>query len=110
MYLHIFFLLLFSYFLLLLTLNETCLTDVSSLQTSPDLFCAKDRTRDVDAIFQVIQSAKTFIFISVTDYLPLVSRTFRGTTVTRYFELYCQRNFFVLKELLEIEEHNVLLP
>ncbi|XP_074521488.1 inactive phospholipase D5 isoform X1 [Halichoeres trimaculatus] len=55
------------------------------VSTSPDLFCAKDRTRDVDAIFQVIQSAKTFIFISVTDYLPLVSRTFRGTSVTRYW-------------------------
>uniref|UniRef100_A0A3Q3LUD5 Phospholipase D family member 5 n=1 Tax=Mastacembelus armatus TaxID=205130 RepID=A0A3Q3LUD5_9TELE len=53
--------------------------------TSPDLFCPKDRTRDVDAIYQVIQSARTFIFISVTDYLPLVNRSFRGTTVTRYW-------------------------
>ncbi|KAM9857694.1 LOW QUALITY PROTEIN: inactive phospholipase D5-like [Aulostomus maculatus] len=57
------------------------------VSTSPELFCAKDRTRDVDAIYQVIQSAKTFIFISVTDYLPLVSRRFRGTTVTRYWSL-----------------------
>ncbi|XP_051802338.1 inactive phospholipase D5 isoform X3 [Acanthochromis polyacanthus] len=54
-------------------------------KTSPEIFCAKDRTRDVDAIYQVIQSAKTFIFISVTDYLPLVSRRFRGTSVTRYW-------------------------
>ncbi|XP_077936478.1 uncharacterized protein LOC144383300 isoform X3 [Gasterosteus aculeatus] len=54
-------------------------------QTSPELFCAKDRTRDVDAIHQVIQSAKTFVFISVTDYLPLWSRSFRGTSVTRYW-------------------------
>ncbi|XP_077936479.1 uncharacterized protein LOC144383300 isoform X4 [Gasterosteus aculeatus] len=53
--------------------------------TSPELFCAKDRTRDVDAIHQVIQSAKTFVFISVTDYLPLWSRSFRGTSVTRYW-------------------------
>ncbi|XP_020498487.1 inactive phospholipase D5 [Labrus bergylta] len=55
------------------------------VSTSPELFCSKDRTRDVDAIYQVIQSAKTFIFISVTDYLPLVSRSFRGTTSTRYW-------------------------
>lgn len=54
------------------------------LQTSPELLCPKDRTRDVDAIYHVIQSAKTFIFISVTDYLPLVNRSFRGTLVTRY--------------------------
>lgn len=54
------------------------------LQASPEVFCAKDRTRDIDAIHQVIQSAKTFIFISVTDYLPLVNRRFRGTSVTRY--------------------------
>ncbi|XP_027139483.1 inactive phospholipase D5 isoform X2 [Larimichthys crocea] len=54
-------------------------------KTSPELFCSKDRTRDVDAIYQVIQSAKTFIFISVTDYLPLVNRSFRGTSVTRYW-------------------------
>ncbi|XP_031145434.1 inactive phospholipase D5 [Sander lucioperca] len=55
------------------------------VSTSPEIFCAKDRTRDVDAIYQVIQSAKTFIFISVTDYLPLVSRSFKGTSVTRYW-------------------------
>ncbi|KAM8878585.1 inactive phospholipase D5 [Spinachia spinachia] len=55
------------------------------VSTSPELFCAKDRTRDIDAIYQVIQSAKTFVFISVTDYLPLLSRSFRGTSVTRYW-------------------------
>uniref|UniRef100_A0A3Q3WLM8 PLD phosphodiesterase domain-containing protein n=1 Tax=Mola mola TaxID=94237 RepID=A0A3Q3WLM8_MOLML len=44
------------------------------VSTSPELFCAKDRTRDVDAIYQVMQSAKAFVFISVTDYLPLLSR------------------------------------
>ncbi|XP_050926762.1 inactive phospholipase D5 isoform X2 [Lates calcarifer] len=54
-------------------------------KTSPDLFCPKDRTRDIDAIYQVIQSAKAFIFISVTDYLPLVTRSFRGTSITRYW-------------------------
>lgn len=66
-----------------LQLNATWAT--AYVSTSPELFCTKDRTRDVDAISQVIQSAKTFIFISVTDYLPLVSRSFRGTSVTRYW-------------------------
>ncbi|XP_058496901.1 inactive phospholipase D5 isoform X2 [Solea solea] len=55
------------------------------VSTSPELFCPKDRTRDIDAIYQVVQSAKAFIFISVTDYLPLVNRSFRGTSVTRYW-------------------------
>ncbi|KAG8015132.1 Inactive phospholipase D5 [Nibea albiflora] len=66
-----------------LQLNATQAT--AYVSTSPELFCSKDRTRDVDAIYQVIQSAKTFIFISVTDYLPLVNRSFRGTPVTRYW-------------------------
>uniref|UniRef100_I3KRJ3 Phospholipase D family member 5 n=1 Tax=Oreochromis niloticus TaxID=8128 RepID=I3KRJ3_ORENI len=66
-----------------LQLNSTPAT--AYVSTSPELFCSKDRTRDVDAIYQVIQSAKTFIFISVTDYLPLVKRSFRGTSVTRYW-------------------------
>ncbi|XP_044201468.1 inactive phospholipase D5 isoform X1 [Thunnus albacares] len=66
-----------------LQLNATWAT--AYVSTSPELFCTKDRTRDVDAISQVIQSAKTFIFISVTDYLPLVSRSFRRTSVTRYW-------------------------
>ncbi|XP_056228170.1 inactive phospholipase D5 isoform X2 [Seriola aureovittata] len=55
------------------------------VSTSPEVLCPKDRTRDVEAIYQVVQSAKTFIFISVTDYLPLVNRRFRGTSVTRYW-------------------------
>ncbi|XP_063333386.1 inactive phospholipase D5-like [Pelmatolapia mariae] len=66
-----------------LQLNSTPAT--AYVSTSPELFCSKDRTRDIDAIYQVIQSAKTFIFISVTDYLPLVKRSFRGTSVTRYW-------------------------
>ncbi|KAM3865435.1 LOW QUALITY PROTEIN: inactive phospholipase D5-like [Diretmus argenteus] len=66
-----------------LQLNATQAT--AYVSTSPELFCPKDRTRDVDAIHHVIQSAKTFIFISVTDYLPLVNRRFRGTSVTRYW-------------------------
>ncbi|XP_047435575.1 inactive phospholipase D5 isoform X2 [Mugil cephalus] len=55
------------------------------VSTSPNLFCSKDRTRDIDAIYEVIQSAKKFVFISVTDYLPLVKRSFRGTSITRYW-------------------------
>uniref|UniRef100_A0A8D3A1N6 Phospholipase D family member 5 n=1 Tax=Scophthalmus maximus TaxID=52904 RepID=A0A8D3A1N6_SCOMX len=66
-----------------LQLNATRAT--AYVSASPEVFCAKDRTRDIDAIHQVIQSAKTFIFISVTDYLPLVNRRFRGTSVTRYW-------------------------
>uniref|UniRef100_A0A8C5HFR8 Inactive phospholipase D5-like n=1 Tax=Gouania willdenowi TaxID=441366 RepID=A0A8C5HFR8_GOUWI len=66
-----------------LQLNATPAT--AYVSTSPELFCAKDRTKDVDAIGQVIQSAHTFIFISVTDYLPLVSRSFKGASVTRYW-------------------------
>ncbi|XP_019939566.2 inactive phospholipase D5 [Paralichthys olivaceus] len=66
-----------------LQLNATHAT--AYVSTSPELFCSKDRTRDIDAIHQVIQSAEKFIFISVTDYLPLVNRRFRGTSVTRYW-------------------------
>ncbi|KAF7662683.1 hypothetical protein LDENG_00229700 [Lucifuga dentata] len=68
-----------------LQLNTTQAT--AYVSTSPELFCSKDRTRDVDAIYHVIQSAKTFVFISVTDYLPLVNRRYKGTSVTRYWSL-----------------------
>ncbi|XP_055783681.1 inactive phospholipase D5-like isoform X1 [Salvelinus fontinalis] len=44
------------------------------LSSSPDVFCPKDRTRDLDAISYVIQKAKRFIYISITDYLPLTNR------------------------------------
>ncbi|XP_077575235.1 inactive phospholipase D5 [Stigmatopora nigra] len=66
-----------------LELNNT--PAVAFVSASPDIFCAKERTGDVDAIYQVMQSAKAFIFISVTDYLPLVSRRLKGTSVTRYW-------------------------
>ncbi|XP_061686918.1 inactive phospholipase D5 isoform X2 [Syngnathoides biaculeatus] len=66
-----------------LQLNNT--PAVAYVSSSPGLFCAKERTKDVDAIYHVMQSAKTFVFISVTDYLPLVSRRLRGTLVTRYW-------------------------
>ncbi|XP_045556913.1 inactive phospholipase D5 isoform X2 [Salmo salar] len=44
------------------------------VSSSPDVFCPKDRTRDLDAIAYVIQKAKRFIYISITDYLPLTNR------------------------------------
>ncbi|KAL2083307.1 hypothetical protein ACEWY4_021080 [Coilia grayii] len=40
---------------------------------SPDVFCPRDRVEDIEAIFDVIQDAKWFIYISITDYVPLVS-------------------------------------
>uniref|UniRef100_A0AAY4EWG6 PLD phosphodiesterase domain-containing protein n=1 Tax=Denticeps clupeoides TaxID=299321 RepID=A0AAY4EWG6_9TELE len=48
------------------------------VSSSPDLFCAKDRTRDIDAIQRVILEAKKFIYVSVTNYLPLVWKTSNG--------------------------------
>ncbi|XP_036410338.1 inactive phospholipase D5 [Megalops cyprinoides] len=45
------------------------------VSSSPDLFCPKDRTRDIDAIYRVILDARRFIYISITDYLPLVKRS-----------------------------------
>ncbi|XP_060773126.1 inactive phospholipase D5 [Neoarius graeffei] len=41
--------------------------------SSPNIFCPKDRTTDIEAIFRVIQDAKRFVCISMTDYLPLLS-------------------------------------
>ncbi|XP_056122994.1 inactive phospholipase D5 isoform X1 [Rhinichthys klamathensis goyatoka] len=61
-------------------------TDASAyVSASPDLFCPKGRSRDIDAIRHVIREAKRFIYISVTDYLPLVNRTFRGSAIIRYW-------------------------
>ncbi|KAG7282000.1 hypothetical protein CRUP_003058 [Coryphaenoides rupestris] len=42
---------------------------------------------DVEAIQHVIQSAQTFAYISVTDYLPLVNRTYRGAFKLKYADL-----------------------
>ncbi|KAB5518314.1 hypothetical protein PHYPO_G00164290 [Pangasianodon hypophthalmus] len=43
------------------------------ISSSPNIFRPKDRTTDIEAIFRVIQDAKRFICISMTDYLPLLS-------------------------------------
>ncbi|XP_066517038.1 inactive phospholipase D5 [Hoplias malabaricus] len=45
------------------------------VSSSPDIFCPKDRTRDLDAIMRVIQEANKFIYISMTDYLPLITNS-----------------------------------
>uniref|UniRef100_A0A672R8H5 PLD phosphodiesterase domain-containing protein n=1 Tax=Sinocyclocheilus grahami TaxID=75366 RepID=A0A672R8H5_SINGR len=41
--------------------------------SSPDVFCLKKRTKDLEAINRVIQEAETFIYISITNYLPISS-------------------------------------
>ncbi|RUS87670.1 hypothetical protein EGW08_004593 [Elysia chlorotica] len=40
------------------------------ISSSPPQFCTTGRTGDIDAIVNVIRSAKKFIYISVMDYLP----------------------------------------
>ncbi|XP_006783670.1 inactive phospholipase D5-like isoform X2 [Neolamprologus brichardi] len=55
-----------------LTINGTkALAYVSS---SPDVFIPKHRSSDLEAIARVIQEANHFIYISITDYLPLIGR------------------------------------
>ncbi|XP_043111134.1 inactive phospholipase D5 isoform X3 [Puntigrus tetrazona] len=50
--------------------------DWRSLSTSsPDAFCTKNRTKDLEAINRVIQQAETFIYISITNYLPVLNRS-----------------------------------
>lgn len=44
------------------------------IQSSPDVFIPKDRSSDLEAISRVIQEARHFIYISIIDYLPLLSR------------------------------------
>ncbi|XP_027013745.1 inactive phospholipase D5 [Tachysurus fulvidraco] len=43
------------------------------VSSSPNIFRPKDRTTDIEAIFRIIQDAKHFIYISMTDYLPLLT-------------------------------------
>ncbi|XP_077468858.1 inactive phospholipase D5-like [Stigmatopora argus] len=42
------------------------------VSTSPDVFIPKDRSTDLEAIGRVIGDARRFVYISVTDYLPLL--------------------------------------
>ncbi|XP_055083356.1 inactive phospholipase D5-like isoform X2 [Periophthalmus magnuspinnatus] len=52
-----------------LTLNST--KAQAYVSASPDAFSPKDRSSDLEAISKVIQDAQRFIYISITDYLPL---------------------------------------
>ncbi|XP_028324712.1 inactive phospholipase D5 [Gouania willdenowi] len=42
--------------------------------TSPDVLIPRDRSSDMEAISRVIGEARDFIYISITDYLPLLGR------------------------------------
>lgn len=55
-----------------LLLTSNILGFVSS-QNSPKLFCPKNRSFDIDAIYSVIDDAKQYVYIAVTDYLPISS-------------------------------------
>ncbi|XP_026165865.1 inactive phospholipase D5-like isoform X1 [Mastacembelus armatus] len=54
-----------------LTLNST--KAQAYVSSSPDVFSPKGRSSDLEAISRVIQEAHHFIYISITDYLPLLS-------------------------------------
>ncbi|XP_077617932.1 inactive phospholipase D5 isoform X3 [Crocuta crocuta] len=48
-------------------------------QNSPKLFCPKNRSFDIDAIYSVIDDAKQYVYIAVTDYLPISSTSTKRT-------------------------------
>ncbi|XP_034537805.1 inactive phospholipase D5-like [Notolabrus celidotus] len=54
-----------------LTLNST--KAQAYVSSSPDVFIPKERSSDLEAISRVIQEARHFIYISIIDYLPLLS-------------------------------------
>ncbi|XP_007896668.2 inactive phospholipase D5 [Callorhinchus milii] len=53
------------------------------LSSSPASLCPKGRTKDIDAVLRIIANAQTFIYVAVTDFLPLVNRT----NMQRYWPL-----------------------
>uniref|UniRef100_A0A665X1Q2 PLD phosphodiesterase domain-containing protein n=1 Tax=Echeneis naucrates TaxID=173247 RepID=A0A665X1Q2_ECHNA len=55
------------------TLNST--KAQAYISSSPDVFIPKHRSSDLEAISWVIQEARHFIYISIIDYLPLLSRS-----------------------------------
>ncbi|XP_019126187.1 inactive phospholipase D5 isoform X1 [Larimichthys crocea] len=55
-----------------LTLNST--KAQAYVSTSPEVLIPKDRSNDLEAISRVVQEARHFIYISIIDYLPLLSR------------------------------------
>ncbi|XP_057626601.1 inactive phospholipase D5 isoform X1 [Chionomys nivalis] len=60
-----------------LQLNET--KSQAFVSNSPKLFCPKNRSFDIDAIYSVIDDAKQFVYIAVTDYLPISSTSTKRT-------------------------------
>ncbi|XP_030604090.1 inactive phospholipase D5 isoform X2 [Archocentrus centrarchus] len=61
-----------------LTINGT--KAQAYVSSSPDVFIPKHRSSDLEAIARVIQEANHFIYISITDYLPLI-----GKSTSRYW-------------------------
>ncbi|XP_016106689.1 inactive phospholipase D5-like [Sinocyclocheilus grahami] len=76
--------------------------------SSPDVFCLKKRTKDLEAINRVIQEAETFIYISITNYLPMLNRSqpnfFRSDAVVRYWSRIDNmlREALILKKSIEV--------
>ncbi|OBS72105.1 hypothetical protein A6R68_13316 [Neotoma lepida] len=60
-----------------LQLNET--KSQAFVSNSPKLFCPKNRSFDIDAIYSVIDDAKQYVYIAVTDYLPISSTRTKRT-------------------------------
>uniref|UniRef100_A0A287D1U9 Phospholipase D family member 5 n=1 Tax=Ictidomys tridecemlineatus TaxID=43179 RepID=A0A287D1U9_ICTTR len=48
-------------------------------KNSPKLFCPKNRSFDIDAIYSVIDDAKQYVYIAVMDYLPISSTSTKRT-------------------------------
>lgn len=63
-----------------LTLSLNGIKAQAYVSTSPDVFIPKDRSSDLEAISRVIKEARHFIYISITDYLPLF-----GSNTNRYW-------------------------
>ncbi|XP_069549096.1 inactive phospholipase D5-like isoform X1 [Brachyistius frenatus] len=61
-----------------LTFNST--KAQAYISSSPDVFIPRDRSTDLEAISKVIQEAVHFIYLSITDYLPLI-----GSSTHRYW-------------------------
>ncbi|XP_031822831.1 inactive phospholipase D5 isoform X3 [Sarcophilus harrisii] len=60
-----------------LQLNET--KSQAFVSNSPKVFCPKNRSFDIDAIYSVIDDAKEFVFIAVMDYLPVSNTSTKRT-------------------------------
>ncbi|XP_014305526.2 inactive phospholipase D5-like, partial [Myotis lucifugus] len=60
-----------------LQLNET--KSQAFVSNSPKLFCPKNRSFDIDAIYSVIDDAKQYVYIAVMDYLPISSTSTKRT-------------------------------